>query len=109
MPNLGGDQLRGYRTNRFYGKQQFWQSTDIRIRLLNNENKIVPFSLGLIGSFDYGKVWLEAEESKNWHTSYGGGIWIRPLDVLIFSLASYFPKEAEEESPRIVFKVGFGF
>ncbi len=109
MPNLGGDQLRGYRTNRFYGNQQFWQSTDIRIRLFNNENKIVPFSMGIIGSFDYGKVWLEGEKSKNWHTTYGGGLWIRPIDVLVFSLASYFPKETEEESPRIVFKVGFGF
>ncbi len=109
MPNLGGDQLRGYRINRFYGTQQFWQSTDIRVRLLDNENKIAPFSMGIVGSFDYGKVWLDGEQSKNWHTSYGGGLWIRPVDILVFSFATYFPKEDDEESPRFVFKIGFGF
>jgi len=28
---------------------------------------------------------------------------------LVFSIGGYFPKEETEESPRIVFKVGFGF
>ena len=109
MPNLGGDQLRGYRDNRFYGSTSFWQSTDIRWRIADSENKIVPFSFGVFGSFDYGRVWLSGESSNNWHNSFGGGIWVRPLGTMVFSLASYFPKEGEEDSPRIVFKVGFGF
>jgi len=101
--------LRGYRNNRFYGNTSFWQSTDVRWRIADSGNKIIPFSFGIFGSFDYGRVWLSGESSKNWHSSSGGGIWIRPLGTMVFSLASYFPKEGAEESPRIVFKVGYGF
>jgi hypothetical protein len=54
-------------------------------------------------------VWLKDEESESWHNSVGGGIWLAPVDALIFSLATYFPKESMEESPRFIFKVGFGF
>jgi hypothetical protein len=54
-------------------------------------------------------VWLKGEESETWHNSLGGGVWLSPVDALIFSIGSYFPKESFEESPRIVFKVGFGF
>ncbi|GAA5219771.1 metallophosphoesterase [Membranihabitans marinus] len=109
MPNIGGDQLRGYRAERFYGQSSFWQSTDLRIRLTDNENQIVPFSFGLFGSFDYGRVWLKEESSSQWHHSTGGGFWVSPLGSIILSLGGYFPKEGIEESPRIVFKIGFGF
>lgn len=109
MPNLGADQLRGYRANRFYGNTSFWQSTDVRVRIADSGNKFIPFSFGVFGSFDYGRVWLSEESSKNWHSSTGGGVWVSPLGTMVFSLASYFPGEDKEESPRIVFKVGFGF
>ena len=110
MPTIGGSLgLRGYRTERFYGDVAFWQSTDLRVRFSNSANKILPFTLGVFGSFDYGRVWLKDEKSESWHNSVGGGIWLAPVDALIFSLATYFPKESIEESPRFVFKVGFGF
>jgi hypothetical protein len=110
MPNIGGSLgLRGYRTERFYGDIAFWQSTDLRVRFSSSENRILPFTLGIFGSFDYGRVWLKGEESESWHNSLGGGVWLSPVDALIFSIGSYFPKEEIEESPRIVFKVGFGF
>ncbi|MDZ7646561.1 MAG: hypothetical protein U5K54_04945 [Cytophagales bacterium] len=44
--------------------------------MLDNENKIVPFSMGVVGSFDFGRVWLKEEKSKVRHTTYGGGLWI---------------------------------
>jgi len=110
MPNIGGSLgLRGYRTERFYGDISFWQSTDLRVRFSNSENRILPFTWGVFGSFDYGRVWLKGEASESWHNSVGGGIWLSPVDALIFSIATYFPKEEAEESPRFVFKVGFGF
>jgi hypothetical protein len=110
MPNIGGSLgLRGYRTQRFYGDIAFWQSTDLRIRFSNSENRILPFTFGVFGSFDYGRVWLKGEESETWHNSLGGGLWLAPVDALVFSIGTYFPKEEFEESPRFVFKVGFGF
>lgn len=110
MPTIGGQQgLRGYRTERFYGNRAFWQTTDLRVRLTSSTNPILPFTIGVFGSFDYGRVWLKGESSESWHNSYGGGLWTSPVDALIFSIGAFIPKEQFEESPRVVFRVGFGF
>lgn len=110
MPTIGGQLgLRGYRTERFYGEKTFFQTTDVRVKLHSSYNPFVPLTLGVFGSFDYGRVWLKTDTSKNWHYSYGGGIWIAPVDMLVFSLGTFIPKEEFEESPRFVFRLGFGF
>jgi len=110
MPTIGGSQgLRGYRTERFYGDIMYWQSTDLRVRLASSHNSIVPFTVGLYGGFDYGRVWLHGENSEQWHNSYGGGLWLMPVDALVLSFGLFMPKEEPEESPRFVFKLGFNF
>ena len=110
MPSIGGSMgLRGYRTERFYGDIMFWQSTDVRVRLTSSGNNILPFTLGLYGGFDYGRVWLKGEKSEAWHNSYGGGLWFAPVDALVFTFGLFMPKEQAEESPRFVFKLGFAF
>ncbi len=110
MPTIGGQLgLRGYRTERFYGETTFFQNTDLRVRLLSSYNPVVPLTVGVFGSFDYGRVWLDDDPSENWHYSYGGGIWISPVDALVFSIGTFIPKEDFEESPRVVFRLGFGF
>jgi len=110
MPNIGGSMgLRGYRTERFYGDIMYWQSTDLRVKLTASRNRILPFTLGVFGGFDYGRVWLYGEASESWHNSIGGGLWVSPLDALVFSLGTFWPKEEFEESPRFVFRVGLGF
>ncbi|MDQ6479289.1 metallophosphoesterase [Dyadobacter sp. LHD-138] len=110
MPTIGGNQgLRGYRTQRFYGKSSLWHATDLRARLGSSVNPTLPLTYGLFGSFDYGRVWQENDVSKNWHYSYGGGIWIAPVDILTLSVGAFIPKEKKEEKPRIAFQVGFWF
>lgn len=110
MPSIGGSQgLRGYRTERFYGDVMFWHSSDVRVRLASSRNPIVPFTVGLYGGFDYGRVWLYGEDSEKWHNSYGGGLWVMPVDALVFSFGLFMPKEGFEESPRFAFKLGFNF
>ncbi|GLU55188.1 hypothetical protein Dfri01_46490 [Dyadobacter frigoris] len=110
MPTLGGQQgLRGYRTERFYGKSTLWHNTDLRVKFGSSYNRALPFTFGIFGSFDYGRVWLENEESQNWHYDYGGGIYFAPIDILILSVGAYIPKETAEESPRITFRLGFEF
>jgi hypothetical protein len=110
MPTIGGFQgLRGYRTERFYGNNTFYHSSDLRVKLASSYNPVVPLTVGLFGSFDYGRVWLDGEDSEDWHYSYGGGLWIAPIDALVFSLGTFIPKEDFEESPRVVFRLGFAF
>jgi hypothetical protein len=110
LPTIGGSLgLRGYRTERFYGQKVFWHSTDLRARLVSNYNPVLPITIGVFGSFDYGRAWLKGESSDKWHNSFGGGLWFAPVDALLFSFGTFFPSEDYEESPRFVFRLGFGF
>jgi hypothetical protein len=110
MPTIGGQLgLRGYRAERFYGETSFFHNTDLRVKLHSSYNPFVPLTFGVFGSFDYGRVWIKDDSATNWHYSYGGGVWIAPVDMLVFSFSTFIPKEEFEESPRFVFKLGFGF
>jgi hypothetical protein len=63
-------------------------------------------SYGVLGGFDYGRVWLDGENSNKWHKSYGGGLWLNGLGVITARL-TYF--KSESDPVRIAFGLGFGF
>ncbi|MFS4493479.1 phosphoesterase [Maribacter sp. 2308TA10-17] len=74
--NLGAtDGLRGFRQQRFTGKRAFSQSTDLRISVGKIRNSIIPISMGVYAGFDYGRVWIANDTSKEWRTSSGGGFY----------------------------------
>jgi len=109
-PHLGGrGSLRGYRFERFYGDSAFWQNIDLRARLFSSYNKTLPFTIGLYAGFDYGRVWVDGQNSDNWHYDYGGGFWFAPVDVLSLTFGVFQPKEDFEEGPRFTFRLGIGF
>ena len=104
---LGGDyDLRGFRNERFLGKSSFYQSTDLRLNIGKIKKGILPMTYGILGGFDYGRVWLDNENSQKWHQSVGGGIWINGLNVITGRI-TYF-KSSDEEA-RITLGLGFGF
>lgn len=104
---LGGDyDLRGFRDERFIGNSSFFQSSDIRFTTGRIKKSLIPMYYGIFGGFDYGRVWLDKEESDTWHHSIGGGLWLNALKAYTVRL-TYF-KSPKEES-RITFGLGFGF
>nr|WP_315200321.1 metallophosphoesterase [uncultured Flavobacterium sp.] len=104
---LGGDyDLRGFRNERFLGKSSFYQSTDLRWNIGKIKKSIVPMSYGILGGFDYGRVWLDGEDSKKWHQSIGGGIWINGLNVITGRI-TYF--KGTDDRARVAFGLGYGF
>lgn len=105
---LGGDyDLRGFRGERFLGKESFYQSSDIRWNLGKIKRSILPMSYGILGGFDYGRVWATGEKSEKWHQSFGGGLWLNGLNVITARITWF--KSLEEEEARIAFGLGFGF
>ena len=98
--------LRGFRRERFIGRTAFFQNIDLRWKLLSFENKKLPFSIGILGGFDHGRVWLEGEESDTWHYSYGGGLFISPLDIVAIHTSLFF---GDGEQQRFVFGGAFFF
>ncbi|SDX29639.1 Calcineurin-like phosphoesterase [Lutibacter oricola] len=101
----GTDGLRGYRNQRFIGKEAFYQNTDLRWSFKKVKTELVPLQLGLYGGFDYGRVWYTEESSNEWKTSYGGGFWLVGANMINLNLAMFDSKEG----PYFQFGLGFGF
>ncbi len=106
MATIGGDfDIRAFRTERFSGKRSFFQSSDLRLQLGKIRRSIVPMRYGLLGGFDYGRVWLPNEFSDKWHTAYGGGLWLSGINVITAKLNYFY----SSEGGRVSFGLGFGF
>ncbi|CAM4385883.1 metallophosphatase [Zobellia nedashkovskayae] len=103
---IGGNKsLRGFRNERFTGKQSFYQNTDLRFPLGGVRTSLVPFRFGVTGSFDYGRVWTENDSSNTWHNSIGGSIWLIGAEAFTTNLG-YF---SSADGGRVVFTLGFAF
>ena len=104
--SIGGfDGLRGFRNQRFTGKKSYYQNTDLRYSLRKMKTGLLPLAMGLYGGFDYGRVWIENEDSGQWHTSYGGGFFMNAADIMSLTLAAF----NSDDGMRVVFGLGFGF
>ncbi|MDN5203902.1 BamA/TamA family outer membrane protein [Fulvivirgaceae bacterium BMA10] len=99
----GTQNLRGYRKTRFAGESSFYSNTDIRIKLFGFRSYLFPGYFGIQGFYDVGRVWLDGENSSEWHSTYGGGIWVAPFRTAVVSLS--LGKSEEETLPLI----GLGF
>ncbi|MBP0904290.1 metallophosphoesterase [Mariniflexile gromovii] len=104
--NIGANNgLRGYRNERFIGKNAFVQSTDVRVNLRKVSTRLFPLDVGVYGGFDYGRVWLDDDNSRVWNTSVGGGIFANIANMMTFNLSSFHG----DDGLRLAFKMGFGF
>ncbi|MHC0448192.1 metallophosphoesterase [Flavobacterium sp. 3-218] len=105
--SLGGDtDLRGFRNERFLGSSYFSQSSDLRLSIGKIQRTIVPMTYGILGGFDYGRVWLDGENSKKWHQDYGGGLWLNAINVITARI-SYF--KSPDEIGRVIFGAAYSF
>ncbi len=81
--NLGGDSgLRGYRNQRFTGQSLFYTSSNLKWHLQNVQSNILPIKFGVLGGFDFGRVWQENEDSTKLYTDFGAGVFIQTADLI---------------------------
>lgn len=104
--------LRGFRNERFTGKNSFYQTTDLRYNISNLKTAILPINIGVFGGFDYGSVWdtpdtltVIPRQSKIFNTSYGGGFFINATNLLTGNLGIF----DSSDGLRINFTLGFDF
>ncbi|RNC87682.1 MAG: phosphoesterase [Winogradskyella sp.] len=108
--------LRGFRRERFSGKQSFSQSTDIRVNLRRQSSSFLPFNWGFYGGFDYGRVWIDDSRTMptllnpnpnadTWNTSVGGGIFISAYSLVTANVSAF----SSDDGLRVAFRLGFGF
>lgn len=93
LANIGGSEnLRGFRRQRFYGKNSFYNNNELRW-LVPTGRKFFS-KVGLLGFVDQGRVWLPSEDSDTWHVGYGGGLNIVPFNKFVLNGTVGFSEEA---------------
>ncbi|OAV45479.1 hypothetical protein [Lewinella sp. 4G2] len=105
---LGGrTNYRSARAERYRGNTVFYQNIDLRFLGFSFGSKKQQVSSvgGFILGLDYGRVWLDGEDSGTWHVGYGGGVWFAPLGATIISL-TYF---TDSDDARVAFAAGWPF
>ncbi|MDQ3019307.1 MAG: outer membrane protein assembly factor [Bacteroidota bacterium] len=75
----GANSLKGFSRERFAGDAVLLGETEIRLGLAR-VNILVPGMLGISVFGGAGRVFLNGEESKRWHSSFGSSIWISYLN-----------------------------
>ena len=103
---LGGhENLRGYWRDRFAGRTNFYQNTELRLSIANLKGYAIRGRLGIFGFVDDGRVWIEDETSSQLHVGYGGGIFFIPYNLT--SLTLYY--SGSKEVNMFTVKAGFFF
>lgn len=84
---LGGQgNLLGYREFRFGGQHSLYNNLELRLKVTDFINYIIPGQFGLLGFHDIGRVWRRNEASKIWHQGYGAGIYFAPASLAVLRL-----------------------
>jgi hypothetical protein len=91
--------------NRFAGDASAYGSSELRLYLFRT-NIVVPTDVGVFGLADVGRVWLDGENSDEWHSAFGGGLW---LGFLSRASTASVAVAASEERTRVYVQAGFGF
>lgn len=82
LATIGGPStLRGYSDQRFRGDASLSGRSEARIRLART-SVILPADVGILGIADGGRVFLDGQNSDQWHWAAGGGIWLSWLGNL---------------------------
>ena len=100
----GPTNLRGFRRDRFAGRTMLFNNTEVRMKLGDFTTYLFPGSVGLLAFHDIGRVWVDNDNSKTWHNSFGGGIWLAPVQR--FVVTASVARSGEE---NILPYVSFGF
>ena len=93
------------RQNRYAGDASLYAMSELRL-FLTKFYFLAPADFGVLGLADVGRVFLDGEESDQWHAAGGGGIWASFLDrsyMVSLSLAK------SSERTAVYFRIGSGF
>lgn len=80
--------LHGFRKNRYTGSSNAYASLEFRIKLFDVNSYLMPGPFGLTVFSDIGRVWLKGEQSRKWHTAFGGGFYFIPFNQFIISASA---------------------
>ena len=98
------ENLRGYYRNRFSGDASLYLNTELRLALGRVKTSFLPFSYGVFGFYDRGRVYFKDSSPGGWHDGYGAGFFIAPVADQFALSVSY---QKSPENGLIQFGLGF--
>jgi hypothetical protein len=107
----GNDGLRGFRNERFIGKNSWYHSSDIRYLIRQVKTTFLPLSIGVYTGFDYGKVYGNDYvtnplfNNNDINISYGGGMFFNAADLITGNFLLF----NSEDGLRFAVTLGFDF
>ncbi|RSK34639.1 BamA/TamA family outer membrane protein [Hymenobacter metallilatus] len=96
--------LRGYYRTRFTGDASLYLNTELRLALGRVQTSFLPFSYGIFGFYDRGRVYFKGSSPGGWHQGYGAGFYIAPVSDQLALSVSY---QKSVENGLIQFGLGF--
>jgi hemolysin activation/secretion protein len=87
--------MRGFRLNRFAGDGMVYAASDLRIKVFKGSGAF-PTDIGIFGSFDVGRVFLKNENQDQLHSSFGGGIFLQPLNLVSFKAGYHIGQDDKQ-------------
>ncbi len=97
--------LRGFRNERFRGREIFYINTDLRLKLLKWDSNVIPMDIGILGGYDYGNVKEDGSTDGESFSSITAGIWFQLLGRVVLQPHYSFNNEQNQLSV----KLGFNF
>jgi len=89
----GHENLLGFRQYRFAGQHSFYNNLELRIKVADLANYILPGQLGITAFWDAGRVWENHNNAGTWHHGTGGGIYFAPASLVSFNFLIGHSKE----------------
>ncbi len=104
LPSLGNDSnIRSLRNNRYRGDAVFYHMIDLRLKLFDWNNRIIPMTIGATGGFDYGRYFGGSD--NNYYHGYATGLSFNVFDLFIFHPYMSFGQEEN----LFILKSGYAF
>lgn len=103
----GPNSNRGFARQRFAGEDSLYGNLEVRIHLLKGVF-VFPGRIWMFGLVDAGRVWVDGEDSSEWHPSYGGGL-VLELAATPIKFWSGVARNDDEGDLRFYFNSGFSF
>ena len=106
LPSMGSTKyLRPFRSHRYRGESIAYQQFDLRFKLFNWNNSVIPMVVGGIGGYDFGQAYYKGED--NGDIKHGWTVGTSFDLVGFFVLRTSY--SGSKEGQYFVFDVGFNF
>jgi hypothetical protein len=107
----GATSLRGFDRQRFAGDAAIYANSELRL-YFGKFKFLVPVLSGPIAFIETGKVFVDDEHSKQWHTGIGGGVWFsffKPRYTVSLAYARGLDDGRLLDDAAIYVRTGFSF